>query len=61
MFDMSKKNSQIRYPLMFCLHRTVAPPRCTATTTISLFPSFPLNTNEILTAESETHLFVLNA
>ena len=41
-----KKNSQIRYPFVFCLHRTVAPPGHAA----SLFPCFPLNTNEILTA-----------
>ena len=46
----SKKNSQIRYPLVFCLHRTVAPPRRAATTTISLFPRFLLNTSEFLTA-----------
>ena len=40
-----KKYSQIRHPQVFCLHGTVA-----ATTTVSLFPRFPLNTSEILMA-----------
>ncbi|MPC54681.1 hypothetical protein E2C01_048605 [Portunus trituberculatus] len=35
---------------MFCLHCTIAPPRCATTTTISLFLRFPLNTSEILMA-----------
>ena len=40
-----KKNLQIRYSFVFCLHRTVAPPGHAA----SLFTRFPLNTSEILT------------
>ena len=41
-----KKNSQIRYPFVFCLHSTVAPPSHAA----SFFPRFlALNTSEILT------------
>ena len=43
-----KKNSQLWHPLVFCLHRTIAPPRRAVTTTFSLFPRFPLNTSEIL-------------
>ncbi|MPC11744.1 hypothetical protein E2C01_004420 [Portunus trituberculatus] len=49
----------IRYLLMFCLHRTVAAPRRAATTTVSLFPHFPLNTNEILTGQQQGGLEAL--